>query len=140
MFAGLRRRAFFVAGLALVIAAVPMTALAGKGWCRSDPIIEIDGQLISVEGAVWMDPDLCTITTNRFVIRYTSEHTVTVIDAQGANVDLVPSSAENSIRWTQDNDCAEMDTVFAVTPLADGPIAPYAESDSGHHVIWAFAS
>lgn len=39
-----------IATAATTLALLPFYTLAGKGWCRSEPIVDVDGRLYSITG------------------------------------------------------------------------------------------
>ena len=40
----------FATTLSAFAALLPLSVFAGKGWCRSDPIVRVDGQTYSITG------------------------------------------------------------------------------------------
>lgn len=75
-----RRDVIKVGAAGIAALALPRTALAGKGWCRSDPWGLFDDQLVEFHGNVYTESDGSTILSRTMDIFVPEGHTFTLVE------------------------------------------------------------
>lgn len=75
-----RRDVIKVTAAGIAALALPQTAKAGKGWCRSEPWGLFDDQLVEFYGNVWTEEDGATILKRRIDIFVPDGHTFWLLE------------------------------------------------------------
>jgi hypothetical protein len=117
-------------GIAALALTLPRTAIAGKGWCRSEPWGLFDDQLVEFYGNVFTESDGSTIVSRSMDIYVPSGHLFSLVEPYPPYEVRVhgPATAGDPRRWviafqftTSNGDSrGQIETI----PHADGDITP----------------
>jgi hypothetical protein len=134
----LARAAALVAGIAA--ASSPLmgkkSVLAGKGWCRMDPLFRINGQLVDVYGSVWTEPQYITNAT--FTVTVKSGTTVELIGTPDCPTTILHNMGFNHIVFNFGTNNGDHLGRFEVIPIDSGPIGAVDVQFTGYSYTWNF--